>query len=444
MIDPISAGTFGTMCVLVLIALGTHIGPSLAAGGFLGLVLLFGDLSTAMGILSTTPYSTVAVFDLAVLPLIILMGVLTMHVGVTDGAYDAAYKWLGRLPGGLAIATVFACAAFGAACGSSAATAAIFTKVSLPEMRKAGYHTKLSCGSVAAGGTLGMLIPPSALGIIYGILTEQSIAKIFLGGVGPGILLAILFSLGIYIMVLRTPSLAPRMKMNFQWREKMASLAGLWGVALLALLILGGIYTGVFTATEAAAVGCFAAFVMFALSKQRSWNALWSALLEAGRTNAMVFMVLIGAMIFSRMLAITGITNKFIDAVSSSGLHPMVILWSFMVMYLVMGCFLDSISMMSITLPVIFPMMSSFGVDPIWFGLVVIVVIEMGLLTPPMGLNVYVVKATAGESVRLEDVFAGCLPFLFIMLVGLFLIVFIPGIITWLPNTMFSQVRGGS
>jgi C4-dicarboxylate transporter DctM subunit len=437
MIDPTAAGIAGTICVLVLIALGTHIGPSLAAGGFLGLVLLFGDIPKAMGILATTPYSTVAVFDLAVLPLIILMGVLAMHVGVTDTAYKAAYKWLGRLPGGLAIATIFACAAFGAACGSSAATAAIFTKVSLPEMRKAGYQTRLSCGAVAAGGTLGMLIPPSALGIIYGILTEQSIAKIFMGGVGPGVLLAILFSIAIYVLVLRNPSLAPRTVLNVSWREKFSSLTGLWGVALLALVILGGIYSGVFTATEAAAVGCFTAFVMFVTSRNRNWDALWSALLEAGRTNAMVFMVLIGAMIFSRMLAITGMTEKFIDAVSSSGLHPKVILGAFLVMYLIMGCFLDSISMMSITLPVVFPLMMSFGFDPIWFGLVVIVVIEMGLLTPPMGLNVYVVKATAGESVSLEDVFAGCTPFFVMMLIGLVLLVLLPPIITWLPNTMF-------
>lgn len=441
MVDPTTAGIIGTVCVLVLIFLGTHIGPSLATGGLLGLILLFGDVGKAMAILSTTPYSTVAVFDLAVLPLIILMGVLTMHVGVTDAAYHAAYKWLGRLPGGLAIATIFASAAFGAACGSSAATAAIFTKVSLGEMEKLGYQSKLSCGSIAAGGTLGMLIPPSALGIIYGILTEQSIARIFLGGVGPGILLAVIFAIGIYVLVRRNPSLAPRMELDVSWKDRITSLTGLWGVALLAIIILGGIYTGVFTATEAASVGCFAAFVMFMLSKKKTWQALWSALLEAGKTNAMVFLVLIGAMVFSRMLAVTGISGNFIDAVSSSGLPPKVILGAFLVMYLVMGCFLDSISMMSITLPVVFPLMMSFGFDPIWFGLVVIVVIEMGLLTPPMGLNVYVVKATAGDRVSLEDIFAGCVPFFIMMLIGTVLLIFVPSIITWLPNTMFSKVR---
>lgn len=440
--EPTTAGVIGVICVLVLIALGMHIGPSLATGGFLGLLLLFGDLGTAMGILTTTPYFTVAVFALAILPLIIVMGVLAMRFGATEAAYSAAYKWVGRLPGGLAISTIFACAAFGAACGSSAATAAIFTKVSLPEMGRVGYRPRLSCGSIAAGGTLGMLIPPSALGVIYGVLTEQSIAKIFIGGIGPGILLAIIFSIGIYILVRHNPNLAPRMELHVSWRERITSLAGLWGIALLAIVVLGGIYTGIFTATEAAAVGCFAAFLMFLISKRRSWGAIWSALLEAGRTNAMVFMILIGAMIFGRMLAVTGMTGKFIDAVTASGLPPMAILGAFLVMYLVMGCFLDSISMMCLTLPVVFPLMMSFGFDPIWFGLVVIVAIEMGLLTPPMGLNVYVIKAAAGKDISLEEIFVGCIPFFFMMLIGLILLIFIPQIILWLPTTMFPTPGG--
>jgi C4-dicarboxylate transporter DctM subunit len=435
--EPTTAGLIGSLCMMVLIAFGTHIGPSLAAGGLLGLVLLFGDLQTALGILTTTPYSTVAVFALSILPLIILMGILAMRSGLTEAAYNAAYKWLWRLPGGIAVATTWACAAFGAACGSSAATAAIFTKVSLPEMRKAGYQLKFSCGSIAAGGTLGMLIPPSALGIIYGILTENSIAKIFIGGVGPGILLATIFSIGIYTLVKRNPKLAPRVEINVSWKEKITSLTGLWGIAVLALIVLGGIYTGIFTATEAAAVGAFAAFIMFIISPKRSWSHIWDALLEAGQTNAMVFMILIGAMIFSRMLALTGITGKFIELVSGSGLPPMVILWIFMLMYLVMGCFFDSISIMSITLPAVYPLMMSLGFDPIWFGMVLIVNIEIGLLTPPVGLNVYVVKAAAGGDVTLEEVFAGCFPFFFMMLIGLIIIIYIPPIITWLPEKMF-------
>jgi tripartite ATP-independent transporter DctM subunit len=440
--EPITAGIIGTLCMMVLIILGTHIGPSLAAGGLLGLVLLFGDLHRALGILTTTPYSTVAVFALSILPLIILMGILAKDSGLTEAAYNAAYKWLWRLPGGIAIATTWACAAFGAACGSSVATAAIFTKVSLPEMKKAGYQLKFSCGSIAAGGTLGMLIPPSALGIIYGILTEQSIAKIFIAGIGPGILLSIIFSTGIYILTRRNPKLAPRIELHVSWSEKITSLVGLWGIGVLAVVVLGGIYTGVFTATEAAAIGCFAAFLMFMISKKRSYGALRAALLETGRTNAMVFMILIGAMIFSRMLALTGITGKFIDLVSSSGLRPMVIFWIFMLMYLVMGCFFDSISIMSITLPAVFPLMMSFGFDPIWFGMVLIVNIEAGLLTPPVGLNVYVVKAAAGDGISLEEVFAGCLPFFFMVLVCLILIVYIPAIITWLPSMMFPTASG--
>jgi C4-dicarboxylate transporter DctM subunit len=435
--EPIAAGLIGSLCMLILIALGTYIGPALAAGGLLGLVLMFGDLQTALGILTNTPYSTVAVFALSVLPLIILMGILALHSGLTDAAYKAAYKWLWRLPGGIAIATTWACAAFGAACGSSAATAAIFTKVSLPEMGKAGYQKRFSCGSIAAGGTLGMLIPPSALGIIYGILTENSIAKIFIAGIGPGILLSIIFSGGIYILAKRNPKLAPRLELNVPLREKISSLVGLWGIMVLATVVLGGIYVGVFTATEAAAVGAFAAFIIFLMSKTRSWTTIWGALLEAGQTNAMVFMILIGAMIFSRMLALTGITGKFIEIVSASGLHPMLILWIFLLMYLMMGCFFDSISIMSITLPVVYPLMVSYGFDPIWFGMVLIVTVEMGLLTPPVGLNVFVVKAAAGGDISLEEIFAGCFPFFLMMLIGLILIVYIPSIITWLPDTMF-------
>jgi C4-dicarboxylate transporter DctM subunit len=439
--DPTIAAIIGAVFMLVLLALGLQIGACLAIGGFFGLLLYFGDLHTAMAILTNTPYTTTATFNLAVMPLVILMGSLAMHVGITETAYDTVNKWVGDFPGGLAISTVVASAAFGAACASSMATAALFSKVSYPPMKKAGYQPKLLFGSIAAGGTLGMLIPPSGTCIIYGILTEQSIAQLFIAGIGPGILLTIIYATGIYILAKRDPRLAPKLKTNVSWRERILSLKGLLGIGLLAAVILGGIYSGIFTATEAGATGCFAAFLMFFISKNRSWRRLWDALLDAGRTNATIFLILIGAMIFARMLAVTGLTSNFVEFVGGSGLPPMAILGLILLMYIIMGCFLDLISMMVMTLPFIFPLTTSLGFDPIWFGLTAIVAIEMGLMTPPLGINVYTIKATVGEEVSLEEIFKACVPFVLMMFLGLILVVFVPQIITWLPSVMFQSAR---
>ena len=442
MMEPLVAGVLGTGLALFLVAMGVSVGLSLATGGFIGLILLFGDLGRPVLVLAQTPFTMASMYAFIITPLFILMGVLALHAGLGESAYTAASKLVGNLPGGLAISTIFGCAGFGAACGSSAVTAAIFTKVSLPEMLKYKYQPRLACGAIAAGGTLGSLIPPSTFAIIYGILTELPIGKLLLGGVGPGVLLAVIFSLGVALMVLHNPSLAARADFRISWLDRIKAVLGFWPIALLGTIVLGGIYTGVFTPNEAAATGAVAALILFAFSKKRSWRNLWDALLEAGQTTAMIFLILIGAMVYSRLLVISGISLLFVNTVIGLDLPPLGTLGCFLFMYLVLGCFLDATSMMVITIPLIYPLTVSLGFHPIWFALVAITVMEMGLLTPPLGLNVYVVKAAAGDVASLDDIVRGCFSVLILMGIGVVILIFVPQIITWLPDNMMA-LRGG-
>jgi tripartite ATP-independent transporter DctM subunit len=422
--------------------LGLYVGPALAAGGFLGLLLLFGDVSKAAAILFTTPYQIAASYAFVALPLVILLGAFAMHLGMTTAGYRAAAYWLGKLPGGLAIATVWGSAAYGAVCASSVASCAVFSKISYPEMKAAGYHPTLSLGSVLGGGIIGMLIPPSGLAIIYGILTETSIAKLFIGGVGPGILLSAVFSIAVILMVMHNPKLTSPTKIQISWKLRITSLISIWGIVVLATIMLGGVYIGIFTVIEGAAVGAFFAFMVYVISNRRSWSILRDILLDAGHTTGAVFTIILGATIFSRMLALTGIPTRAVEFIDTLGLSSMSVLWIILFIYIFLGCFLDSISMLSMTMGVVHPMMIGFGFDPIWIGLVIIFACEVGLLTPPMGLNVYTVKVAVGNEVSLEQVFKAAFPFAICTVVCLVILVYVPQIISWLPSMMFTAPGG--
>jgi len=327
-----------------------------------------------------------------------------------------------------------AAALFGATCGASLAVAAIFTKMSLPEMLRRNYNKSIACGTITAGGCLGMLIPPSVVAVVYGILTGVSIGKLFLGGIGPGIFYTIVFSLSIWLLATIRKDIAPPIDEQTPWKEKLISLKDFWSVLLLAAIVIGGIYLGVFTPTEAAALGALAAFVMLLVMGRFRWEKLKRALLESAQTTVMIFMIIIGAAIFARMMTLSGITALITEGVAKSTLPPKVIFILFLFMYLIMGMFLDSISMMCITLPIVFPLTQSFGFDQIWTATLIIIVMEIGLLTPPMGLNVYVVKGAAEEKVTLEEVFRGALFFVPIFVIGIVLFFIFPNIITWLPQ----------
>jgi len=433
----IGIGVISTAISLLLLGLGIPVGISLISGGFLGLLVLFEwNLKQALMVLGSSPYYSSASFELSVIPLFIVMGLFAMHTGSSKAAYTSAYKWFGRIPGSLGIATLIAAAAFGATCGASLAVAAIFTKVSFPEMIKRGYNKSIAAGLIVAGGCLGMLIPPSTVAVIYGILTGVSIGKLFLGGLGPGIFYTIIFSSAIGILAFFKKNIAPPIKEKISLKEKLISLKDFWSILLLAAIVLGGIYTGVFTPTEAAALGALASFILFIFLGKFSWRKLADALLDSAQTSVMIFLIIIGAAIFARMMSLSGLTSWITDTVSNSGFSPKLIFIFFLIVYIVLGMFLDSISMMCITLPVVFPLTKSFGFDPIWTATLIIISMEIGLLTPPMGLNVYVVKGAAGSSVTLEEVFRGSFFFIPLFVVGIVLFFFFPEIITWFPSKM--------
>lgn len=340
MVDPYIAAITGIIITVSLASIGLFVGPALALGGFVGLVLLFGDFSSAVAILYTTPYAMSSQYSLVVLPLVILLGTFTMELGMSTAGYRVANNWLGKLPGGLAIATVGGSAIYGAVCASSVATCAVFSKLSYPEMEKAGYDTKLSLGSVLSGGIIGMLIPPSSLAVIYGILTETSIAKLYMGGLGAGILVSVAVTLLIVFMVKRNPQLAPSNTNSQQisWKQRIISLKEIWGLLLLAVIMLGGVFLGIYNVIEGSAVGVLWVLLNYMFSKKRNWSVLRDAMVSAAKTIGALFAIILGAIIFSRMLSATGIPLRAVEFISSQGLPAEVVLIVVLLFYLILGC----------------------------------------------------------------------------------------------------------
>lgn len=434
-------GLIGVAITMVLLVLRVPVGVCLGIGGFLGLLGIYDwQFATAASQVGSAPFFSAFSFELTVIPLFIMMGHFAYYSGLGEAAYTAAYKWFGRMPGGLFVATMAAATAFGASCGASLAASAIFTKISLPSMLRYGYNKGMACGAVTAGACLTMLIPPSTLAIIYGLLGEKSIGKIFIGGIGPGLMYAVLFSGAIILFTLLRPEVAPRASIEVAWRERLLALKDVWGVILLAIVILGGIYSGVFTPTEAGAVAALVAFIMYVARRRFTRASFRGSLLEAGQTTAMLFLILMGAMIFSRMLGLSGITPAITRMVVSLDVPPTMIFVLFLFVYLLMGCIMDSISMLSLTLSIVLPLTEGWGFDPTWTALVIIIMMEVGLLTPPMGLNVYVVKGVAGDTVTLDEIFKGSLFYVPIFFLGLAILFIFPQIVTWLPGMMF---KGG-
>jgi tripartite ATP-independent transporter DctM subunit len=435
-LDPATTGVLVTVLLFAALALGVHIGVALGLAGILGMYLAIGP-DAALGQLATIPFSTTNSFTLAVIPLFILMGSLATQAALTTDLYRAAYNWLGRLPGGLAMATTLASAAFGAACGSSVVNAAVFTRMALPEMTKFGYSKRLSAGCIAASGTLASLIPPSILMVVYAVITEQSVGKLLIAGLIPGILSAAIYMLGIYLRAKRNPEMAPIPDVRISWNERFRSLYGVWGVMFLFLLVIGGIYAGFFTPTYAGAVGAFGAFVIVIGKRRLNRGMLIDTFKDAGITTSTIFIIVIGGIIFARFLTYTGLVASVSDILLGLQLDPYLYLLSFAVIYLVLGMLIDPIAIMVMTLPVMFPIMTGAGFDPIWLGVISIKLAEISLITPPVGLNVYVVRSASPIPLTLEDVFAGIMPFLFLDILTLGLLIAFPQIVLLLPNLMF-------
>lgn len=429
---PEIVGIIGVALLLVLLLFRMAIGLAMTLVGFLGFAYISG-LKPALGVLATQPYGVVASYTVSVVPLFLLMGTIASNTGLGGDLYKAAYKWLGQIRGGLAMATIGACSLFSAICGSSIATSVTIGRVALPEMRKYGYDSALATGSVAAGGTLGVLIPPSLGFILYAILTEQSVGLLFISGIIPGIMLSVLFILQIGLSVFwRSVAVETGPKTSFS--EKMVALRFTWPMMLLFAFVMGGIYFGVFTPTEAGSLGVSGAVVISVLRGKLTLRNLYGSFLQTSASTAMVLLLLVGAMIFMRFLAVTKLPFVLASFVTGLGVPNILVLCIILFIYLILGMFLDIISTMILTVPIIYPAIIAMGHDPIWFGVVIVMLMEVGLITPPVGLNVFALSAVT--DVPLNIVFRGCLPFVVTMLIGIAAVVAFPEIALFLPRIL--------
>ena len=375
-------------------------------------------------------------YTLSVIPLFILMGNFVARAGLAHELFHAAYTFIGHRRGGLAHATIAACAGFGAICGSSIATAATMSKVAYPSMKKLGYSDALSTGVIASGGTLGIMIPPSTIMVIYGIVTETHIGKLFAAGVIPGILTAILLMLAVVIMTSQDPEHAPAGE-KFTWGQRMEALRGIWGVLLLVIVVLGGIYGGVFTATEGAGMGAAGSFLFAWARKALTWESLIDILVESARTTGMLFTLLIAATVFANFVNFTTMPGDLKDWITHLGLSPIMVVGAMMVIYIILGTVMEELTMVLLTIPLFFPIVVQLGFDPVWFGVLIVMVIQIGLISPPVGMNLFVLN-TLLPKVGLGTIFRGCWPFVAMQVVTLAILLFFPSLSLYLPSLMTS------
>jgi C4-dicarboxylate transporter DctM subunit len=401
--------------------------------GFAGVAYKL-NFNVAAAMIAQVTYETGLAYSLSVIPLFILMGNFVAHARMSEELYHAAYCFLGHRRGGLAMSTVVACAGFGAICGSSIATAATFTKVAYPSMRKYRYKDTLAAGSIAAGGTLGILIPPSVIMVIYGIMTETSIGKLFAAGIIPGLAATVLLCLAVVWITWRDPEAGPPAEPH-SWSERLEALKHVWAVIALFVLVIGGIYVGAFTATEGAGIGAGGAF-LFALARRvLTWKMLIDVLIESARTTSMLFMILIGALLFANFVNYTTMPADLKGFVTQFNVHPTLVIAAICLIYIVLGTAMEELSMILLTVPLFFPVVTGLGYDPIWFGILVVIVVQIGMISPPVGMNIFVVKNLI-RHLSIADIFRGVTPFTFALVVLLALIVAVPGLATWLPGFM--------
>ena len=423
----------GFVAIFALALMRMPLAFSMGLVGIVGIGLTRG-WGPALASTAQVVHETGFAYTLSVIPLFILMGNFVARAGLAHELFAAAYAFIGHFRGGLAHATVAACAGFGAICGSSIATAATMSKVAYPSMKKMGYSDSLSTGVMAAGGTLGIMIPPSTIMVIYGIITETNIGKLFAAGVIPGILTALLMMAAIVYMTSKDPEHAPAGKRS-TWPERWAALRGIWGVVLLVFVVLGGIYGGLFTATEGAGFGAAGAF-LFALARRRlTWAILFQVLVESARTTAMLFTLLIAATIFANFVNFTTMPNDLKEWITHLGLSPILIITAMMFIYIVLGTVMEELTMVLLTIPLFFPIVTALGFDPVWFGVLIVMIVQIGLISPPVGMNLFVIN-TLLPKVGLSNIFKGCWPFVLVMIFVLGLLIAFPQLSLWLPSLM--------
>lgn len=439
--DPFVIGIIGLVVLAVLLALGVHISIVLGVVGLFGVAAIVGFKGAALNSVSTMFYKATA-WNLLTVPCFIFMGFLAAGGGVNSKLYELLRLWVGKFRSALGIATVLGCTAFGAVCGSSLVVSAVFAKISAPEMRHYGYDKKIAYGICAASGVIGMMIPPSVLAIVYGMLSGLSIGELLIAGIGPGILIAVLFSVGLIIIAKVRPNLMPPMPQeSITWRRRFAAIPPIWPVIVVAAVMFGGIFTGIFSPTEAAAVATFAILIVLLIVRPgHRMESLMSAFRDSASSIAMVFLILTCAQVFASFLTLSGMSARAVEGLLSLNIPPLAFVGLFILLFLALGTIIDSISMFAITLPIVTPVITPLGLDPIWFAMVAIVASQVGTITPPMGLCVFAAKAVAEPDVTTEDVFSGSMPFLAMEMVALGLLVAFPAISTFFPSLMVKPV----
>jgi C4-dicarboxylate transporter DctM subunit len=431
----IAVGAIAIAVLLGLLALRIPVAFALGGVAVGGILLLRGP-EAAMGVLTTQPYDFVAHWTLSAVPMFLLMGSVAYHSGLTQSLFGAARLWLSWMPGGLAVASTAACAGFAAASGSSVATASAMGRIAIPEMLRYRYDPGLAAGSVAAAGTLGSLIPPSILMVLYAIFAEVSVSKALMAGILPGVLSAVMFSLMIVIRCKLNPALGPAVQEEVTWGQRLAVLRQVWPLPMLILAVIGGMYSGVFTTTEAAAGGALMAFVIAAAQRRLSFAVLKASIVEALTGTAIVFFIAIGGVLLSRFMAFSGLPAFMGDVIESMAVDKLTLIIIISLIFIILGCFLDSIGLMLLTIPILLPMLEAVDADMIWFGVLVIKYLEIGLVTPPLGMNVYVIKSVVGNTISLEKIFKGVTWFVVTDIGTLALLIAFPGIALLIPNLM--------
>lgn len=438
--NPTLIGTIGILLMLALVMTRMPVAYVMTLVGWIGFSAMI-SAKGGLNLLSRTIFDTFSYYGLTTIPLFILMGQLAFNSGIGRRLYDTANKFFGNTRGGLAMATITACTAFGAVCGSSPATAATMSTVGLPEMKRYGYADELSSGTVASGGGLGMIMPPSVVLIVYGILTGQSIGALFVAGILPALIITALFISTIYIQCRLKPELGPKGQ-SYTWPEKLKSLTGLVDTLIVFVLVIGGLFYGLFTPTEAAAVGAFGVLVVALARRRLTWDGFVKSLYETLRTSCMVMFLIAGAAVFGKFLAVTRIPFNLASWVGGFDLAPILILGAIVLLFFVGGCVMDSLALVMLTIPIFYPVVvEQLGYHPIWFGVIIVLITEMGVITPPVGINVYVVYGVSQTVIQggipLEAIFKGIFPFLAAVIIGIIMLAVFPEIVTFLPDLMY-------
>lgn len=427
---------FGMAALIFLVIMGVHIAVALGSVGFFGLVACIG-FDQAMSMVGMLSYKNIATFDYSVIPLFIMMGMLATAIGISTECYDTLAKWLGKIPGGLGVATTLGCTAFGTLNGSALVTGSVFAKIAAPEMIRYGYDKNLTYGMIAASGNIGQFIPPSIMIVIYGALSGDSIGRLLMAAISPGLALCIGFSVLTVGIAVAKPNLFPKVQAAYTWKEKLVSLKDLIPIAIVAVVIIGGIFSGLFSSSEAGAIGVLV-FLIFAVIKRTPVKKIAGAIMDTIENAAMLFLILACSGMFAKFMTVSGLAPAVTQLVTEANLSPVVFLFAAVVVFVFLGCFIDAYSSIALTIPIFYPAAVALGIDPIQFDMVCILALHMGGLTPPVGLCVYSVKAVAPPDTNVMGIFKGAMPYLLMMILVTILFIFVPGLSTFLPDAMMS------